>query len=655
MSKFDNKALEIFKTGILEILTKIDSQLINTIKDKEIFAEQIINTVRLTLSMHEDICPNIDIEDIFQEVYRILLEANQSNKSRFNGGFEWYIKLKVKENIESLLLNTKIDMHMSRDFQDLMRRTINLTQGNIDDSNASSIAFKLNTTKENIALINDIYKTYDAKASFDSAVLRDADEITDEYQGDYKELVYQLINKANLSDAELFLLLQYYGILPSKGKTVSYNNVTIILDGKPKNLSYITNLMSMSLERGRQLLIRTLYKLSTNSDILSSGLIEYSQNPDLVLRMHDIHNWTKNIPFTDKYPNFEAYFKEYTKEEIQSVIETLNIKELKFIKQIIQFESQIIKFNYGLEEHETLTAIIKNIYNSLIEKYGRRPMKTNITPCECTRFGHGLNKLRGFYHNFPEYSQDDINPIVSRLSTAQRETLLQIFGHDLRKVLSPKEIMKLNPKTIATYNALVYRIKNILKDPNLQKNLNDDKKRKNSPKKKQDNKKLVGIYKVLLITSSDMLAELLDGLFDDELSILKKVFGESFTDNNYINNLESLSQIELAIYTNNINRLKKQCELIRYEARAVIRKEKRIETFYKMFKIYGYSAKEVKEIARTNEISPLIKEYLKHGTSSFRREEIVELILEALHTKKYLTLAIQSKNKNYTKKKINNA
>ena len=638
MNLFSNKKLEKFKQEIILILDSIEHKLIEPLNSKEQLSNDIIKIIISIADTHMYICPNIDEEEIYQETYKILLEASLIDNSKFYGKFESYTKLIIKEKIELLFLESKIDMYLSGRTKKILRKYTNaiieLTEKLGKNPTIYEIADLIGEDIEKIKRIDIIYRLYNNPNNLRGINFEIEDYSLTEIQNKeiLKLLISEFFSKNILSKEELCVVILYYGIIPTNLESIEYNGRNILLDGKPKTLDYIGKIMSYTSERCRQLINSAYQKLAISDEMIELSLFNYAMNPDLILRLKDIHNWIKFIPFTDKYPELNSYFKEYTNEEIQSILVTLNINDLNFIKQLEDFDKNVTDFNYEIEESRKLFEIIKFIYNELIEKYGRRRMVTELTSCEITKYGQRLDKMRCFYKNFPGNDEEFITYIVTKLSDYQRGILHQIFDSNLTKNLKPREIIKFNIKILEVYESLIYAIKLNLKKIKVE-NLNDNEKFINITSKIPLNDNLPGIYQVLPICSKEELDNFINELFKEELNILKRVFGEDLKNTNYNENLEKLSKIELAIYSSIMTNIYKKILIIQKEKLSIEKAKKKTKEFYNIFIEYGYRLEEVDDILKSNTGSNLMKEYLTHGTPKERRTQIINLIFKMLYQK----------------------
>ena len=618
-----------------QVRETLSSLLINNyieeeVDKKEQLIEYIINFVITTL-IEQDDYNNINFEDFLEKVYLSVCESLDKKTSKFKGGFEGYLKLDLKERLQLYFIKTKLEnSNLTRELCDELRWYTNAINVLIKELNRKpsiqEIANFLNRSVEDIEELEYMFKFNDNIESMDTNELGEISfDVTDPY---LHSLITKLLNTTYLTELELFVVVLYFGLIPLDKKSVSYNGVSVILDGKPKKLQSIGDTLSMTLERCRSVLEIAIQKLAISDQMIELGIIEYAKNPDLALRLKDIANHIQTIPFTDKYPDIYSFFKEYTKKEVKSVIETLDKYSLLLIANLKDYNSKVTSFGYNQLEKRAFYQIIDTVYTKLIKKYGRRPMITELSTTNNKPYGIWLNKLRDFYKVFSSFDKDRVICILSTLSDYQRETLARIFGFNLNRVLTPGEILKVDEELIDRYASLTSRMRNEL---TLEKDLLYRLPPLNESKL---NNGVSGIYQALGIDriniTIDMVNDQLSVLFTDELAILKKVFGSELIDSDYYNRLNKLSNIEQKTYYNIISRLIDKLNKIKINNDIRKRRKNKIRAFCDILLCEGYLQEEIDPIIETASGLELLEEYIKWGTSKERREEIIKQIIKMI-------------------------
>ena len=421
----------------------------------------------------------------------------------------------------------------------------------------------------------------------------------------------------------------HYGIVYTDKKSVVLDGKVILFDGIPKSLYALGNMLSYTDERISQLLDRIYYKLMVCNSQYSFGLANYTENPDLSNRLQDIYNWTRSIPFTDKYPTIASYFKEYSTEEVYNILNEMSVYNTNFMLDLDRFERSVTGFNYGIREHERLFRIIVDVYNGLIKKYGRRPMNTEVSDCRYIKYGHGMDKFRDFYGYFELVDKSIVLSVVSNLNDNQRGILGQVYGKELDRILKPSEILKVNSKSLASCYSLFCQMAVWVNEAQIRMiKLGYT----NGSKYFLENVSS-SIYDVFSSVSSSVIDEALDEFFEDELVILRRVFGDDFSGVNAARNLEKLSSYELKTYDSIMDRIKGFILNKKNDATSLRRKQKKVDAFYKMFIQEGYGLEEIRDVLSSEAGSLLMKEYFKYGTLPERREEIIKMILKLLYEK----------------------
>lgn len=179
-------------------------------------------------------------------------------------------------------------------------------------------------------------------------------------QGDSPDVIYnqnnleiEILNvlvESDLTNDEIIVLLLRFGINTPSNKEYT--------------LEEISALLGITVEAIRIKEKNAIDKLRDSSVLLN--LIEYSQNPSLLLRKLRIKKAIRKMPYSKEYPNFYSFFKEYTTEEVNEIIINLSTKEKEFLNKLGP--------KYYKKDSVYLYEIINCIYNELISTFGRRPL-----------------------------------------------------------------------------------------------------------------------------------------------------------------------------------------------------------------------------------------------------------------------------------------
>lgn len=170
-----------------------------------------------------------------------------------------------------------------------------------------------------------------------------------------KNLNQELLNTllgSNLTDDEIITLLLRFGIETPGNQDYTLDEISILL--------------GVTRESVRQRANNAIDKLRNSTALFT--LIEYSQNPSLLLKKIKIKRAIREQPFSKEYPDIYSYFQEYTKIEIDEILNNLTDKNKKFLKNIRE------KSQYTYQDSLRLFEIISKVYNELVSIYGRRPL-----------------------------------------------------------------------------------------------------------------------------------------------------------------------------------------------------------------------------------------------------------------------------------------
>ena len=159
-----------------------------------------------------------------------------------------------------------------------------------------------------------------------------------------------VLAESDLTNEEIIVLLLRFGINTPSNKEYT--------------LKEISTLFGITIEAVRIKEKNAIDRLRNNSALLN--LIEYSQNPSLVLRKLKIKKAIRKTPYSKEYPDIYSFFPEYTIDEIKQIIDSLPFKDKEFLNKLGP--------KYHKNDSIYLYEIINHIYNELISTFGRRPL-----------------------------------------------------------------------------------------------------------------------------------------------------------------------------------------------------------------------------------------------------------------------------------------
>lgn len=154
-------------------------------------------------------------------------------------------------------------------------------------------------------------------------------------------------------------------------------------------------------------------------------------------------------------PNYKSraesiydYFSDYTKEKIDEVLSQLTSEELEIID---------IKYN----RPDKYTKEIRNrFYNNIIAKIKRLLKKPNNSKKESKQYG---KKLQTIYEYFSDYTKEQVNDMLIKLSDEEFSLITLRYGKDLN---NPKTNVDFTPEIRTKfYGSLIPKMKRLLSNP----------------------------------------------------------------------------------------------------------------------------------------------------------------------------------------------
>ena len=485
--------------------------LTNLIKANEGLIISRIETLKYYLSINE-------FEDLFQEGRIAIIEAIKSFDFSLDTTFSTYAVSKIDKNIRRCKPNITTVYITEYKQQQLgnYNKIYNELQINLKRTPTSKeLADKLNLEEQKIIELQQILtmKTinlsslttledeeepeyYTKEASF----LLDATIETEIFN---KTLLNLLLDN-KLSNEEIIVIILRFGL-----KTPTSKKYT---------LDEIGDLLGLTREAVRLKEKNAINKIQDNPNILH--LIDYAENPSLVLRKLEIKKCIAKSPFSKKYPDFYSYFPEYTKEEINVVISQLSTYDKKFLEKLTTNR-------YTKEESIKLYEIISQIYNKLLNNLGRRipinyqtsldnitttlpnDKKTSKRLTEILEFLEiilttpKITNKHTFYDHFKGYDKNLVKRSLMYITEQHYKILQEKYGNNLEIECTSNN----EQKNILIIKGIISRIKKIIT-------------------KLQSNNQLVSnIYLYFSKYPKNLIDEAINNLSITDKNILHKRFG----------------------------------------------------------------------------------------------------------------------------------
>lgn len=202
-------------------------------------------------------------------------------------------------------------------------------------------------------------------------------------------------------------------------------------DRKILKLVYGDNLDTLSINKKYS---EKIYKDTAN--ILRFKLKILMKNPSLSYAK-PVNKW-----------NLYEYFPNYSREEVNIVIDKLTDQERLILKQ-----------RYGDNFDESLTPLDDGLKFSQKIRHIKLKMRRLLNDSSLSIEGRNVN----LYEYFSNYSEEEINIVIAKLTERERALLKQRYGEDFRKVISFKESKEANYDNIFDIRK---KIKEMLDNPN---------------------------------------------------------------------------------------------------------------------------------------------------------------------------------------------
>ena len=221
------------------------------------------------------------------------------------------------------------------------------------------------------------------------------------------------------------------------------------------------------------------------------------------------------------YSTIYERFSDYTKEEIDSAISRLNGNQKRVYEEVTNSDN--IR---NVERH------IKHQYSKIVTVVLPKLLEN---PTLTIRY----RNLNTIYDRFPDYTKEQVDNAISRLSDANERTIELINGSDLSNPQASKEVNK------STRNRYTYILNNYLPKLLLDSTLDYRKKLK-----QKNNIKYINIYDKYNTYTSDQINNALKKLNYEEIDLLKIRYGNDFSEYNLKIDLSSKQKKKITYIVN---------------------------------------------------------------------------------------------------------
>lgn len=314
------------------------------------------------------------------------------------------------------------------------------------------------------------------------------------------EEVQQLLDDCNLSTREKHVLILRYGLNGDDSKT----------------LEEIGAIYHITRERIRQIESKALKKIRRSKYV--KKFAEYMENPDKALEAIENYrnlyrkNANSNKSFLREYgtnakpekkekkmkklkPIYEVLY-EYTKEQIDGVINELSDEEKEIIRQRYgeDLEHPVYTKMDPVAKDRFYNEILPKIKKRLKELYAEKPKKKG-------------KKVKSIYELFSDYTKEQVDEMISRLDDEDVKLLHLRYGRDLEH---PQSMEMSKEDRQRFYSQLVRKMTAILK--------------KIAGEKK--GKKIKTIYEYLKEYTKEQIDIVISGLNPEDKELLRLRYGD---------------------------------------------------------------------------------------------------------------------------------
>ncbi len=165
--------------------------------------------------------------------------------------------------------------------------------------------------------------------------------------------------------------------------------------------------------------------------------------------------------FNDQSPlTLEEVGKKYnlTRERVRQIEAKalMKIRRSKYVKELAVYTNNPSRSIASIDEFRSKYRDSKNPYKTYISKYGHTKDK---------EIDEEMPKLQTIYQYFSDYTKEQIDEMITKLTDTERELLRIRYGEDLNNP-TPSKLTK--EQTNQFYGSLVPKMKRLLANPNLQ-------------------------------------------------------------------------------------------------------------------------------------------------------------------------------------------
>ena len=321
---------------------------------------------------------------------------------KFSTYATWWIRQCILRAIEEKSKTIRIPSHMYVTFSKYNEAVQTLSIKYDRSPSINEIAKEMGIS---VNQVNKIHQLQVDTVSLNKIVNEDGDTelgdlIVDEDTENYyhnssslKSDIVELLNSCNLNPREVEVLVLRYGLSGDL----------------PMTLGAIGEKFNVTRERVRQIEARALKKIRLSKQV--KKLAVYMDNPDKVLKAIDNAKKTHSDKALENNKTIYECFEGYSTEKIDLVISKLSQEDKKILK---------LKYGDDLSSSCELSKEYRDkFYNLLIPKIMRELKKSNRP------------KLRTIYQLLKEYSKEEIDLVISKLSKDEQELIKLRYGEDL--------------------------------------------------------------------------------------------------------------------------------------------------------------------------------------------------------------------------------
>ncbi len=246
---------------------------------------------------------------------------------------------------------------------------------------------------------------------------------------------------------------EYLSLIRAEVDKIKKDNIRKIMyleygfDCEPLKQREISDVMGMSQSYVSRIIMRETERIGKN--LAEKGLIEYSSKKE-----------KKKVDRTYKYSaSIYDQFKEYTKEEVDTVIGMLNEEELRLLHlrfgedfSISNVKSKLVR---GRDYNDYYNNVLPKM-KALIKAYHDGTLKKGEV-----LLGKRPKYYKTVYQQYSKYTKEEVDTVISMLDDEELRLLHLRFGEDFNV---PSEFSKLNGyDSKVYYNKVMPKMKSMLK------------------------------------------------------------------------------------------------------------------------------------------------------------------------------------------------